>query len=190
MTSRRTLIIAIVLVLLVLAGLGVASLLLFGGEGPSQGGDWEGTKPSETGIVFVKSIETYGEFRLTTPVGIGAGSDGGFYVTLRDQATVVQFDREGDYVRHWGERGLEQGQMMVPLGVAVDRAGDRVYVTDRSRLRLLCYDLEGTYRWEVPVLNPLTPSVTDEGVAVTTFGPLVLFNAEGGVLGEYGSRGE
>lgn len=190
MSSRRTLIVAIVIVLVLLAALGTVALLLFGGEGGDDAAGSDVEPAAKTGIVWVRTIETYGEYRLTTPVGIGAGSDGGFFVTLRDQATVVEFDRDGDYIRHWGERGLEQGQMMVPLGVAVDRAGARVYVTDRSRLRLLCYDLEGTIRWEVPVLNPLTPAVTPTGVAVTTFGPLVQLDAEGAVVGEYGVRGE
>lgn len=190
MSSRRTLMIAIVIVLVLLAALGTVALLLFGGDRGDDASASDAEPAAKTGIVWVRSIETYGDYRLTTPVGIGAGSDGGFFVTLRDQATVVEYDRDGDYIRHWGERGLEQGQLMIPLGVAVDRAGARVYVTDRSRLRLLCYDLEGTIRWEVPVLNPLTPAVTPTGVAVTTFGPLVQLDAEGGVVGEYGVRGE
>ena len=188
MNSRRTLLVLMVIAIVVLLALGAFALWLFGRPGaPSTDG---GVLPAETGIVPVRVIDAFGETRLLTPVGIGAGSDGGFFVTLRDMAHVVEFDRQGDFIRSWGDRGLEAGQLMVPLGIAVDRPGGRVYVTDRSRLRLICYDLQGNYRWEIPVLNPLTPAVTDEGVAITTFGPLALFSAEGVLRGEFGSRGE
>ena len=185
MSSKRTLAIAIVAIVLLLVGLGTFALWLFGRGGDEVITGDVGPDVSDTGIVFVRAIDAYGDFRLTTPVGIGAGSDGGFFVTLRDQAKVVEYDAQGDYVQAWGERGLEAGQMMVPLGVAVDRAADRVYVTDRSRLRLICFDRTGALRWEVPVLNPLMPTVTPGGIVVTTFGPVVLFDAEGLLLGEF-----
>lgn len=188
MPSKRPLVFVIVLALIVLLALGGFALWLFGRPGSDAESDGRGA--ADSGIVSVRVIDAYDGARVLTPVGIGSGSNGGFFVTLRDVARVVEFDREGDFVRAWGERGLGAGQMMVPLGVAVDRAGGRVYVTDRSRLRLICYDLEGTLRWEVPVLNPLTPAVTPDGVAVSTFGPIALLDAEGVVQGEYGSRGE
>ena len=188
MSSNRTLLIASVVVLIVLLALGGFALWLFGGGAPSPSD--EAPLADDTGIVLVRVVDAFGDERLRTPVGIGADESGRFFVTLRDMPRIVEFDADGDYVRDWGERGLEAGQLVVPLGVAVDRAGGRVYVTDRSRLRLICYDLEGTLRWEVPVLNPLTPAVTDSGVAVSTFGPLALFSADGIVQGEYGTRGE
>ena len=188
MSSKRPLLVVIVLAAIILLALGSFALWLFGR--PDVRADADGDSPAETGIVSVRVIDAFDGKRILTPVGIGAGSNGGFFVTLRDAAHVIEFNANGDFVRSWGERGLQAGQMMVPLGVAVDRAGGRVYVTDRSRLRLICYDLEGGLRWEVPVLNPLTPAVTPDGVAVTTFGPLVLFDAEGVLQGEFGSRGE
>jgi len=188
MPSKRPLVLVIALALIVLFALGGFALWLFGR--PDARTESDGPAAAETGIVPVRVIDAFDGKRLLTPVGIGAGSNGGFFVTLRDAANVVEFDADGSFVRWWGERGLSAGQMMVPLGVAVDRAGGRVYVTDRSRLRLICYDLQGALRWEVPILNPLTPAVTPDGVAVSTFGPVVLFDAEGTVQGEFGSRGE
>ncbi len=187
MQSNRTLLLITGVVLMILLALGAVGLWLFGGSG---GPDEDAEPAAQTGIVFVRVVDTFAGKRMLTPVGIGAGSDGGFFVTLRDLAHVAEYDRGGDFVRSWGTRGLAAGQMMVPIGVAVDRAGGRVYVTDRSRLRLMCYDLEGNLRWEQALLNPLTPALTEDGVAVTTFGPVVRFDPEGSVLGEYGTRGE
>ncbi|MHB8965486.1 MAG: NHL repeat-containing protein, partial [Coriobacteriia bacterium] len=144
---------------------------------------------AETGLVHVRTIYTADGENLYRPVGIGADDNGGFFVTLRDSQRVVEFDRGGDFVRIWGEQGLEPGQMMVPLGVDVDRLSGHVYVTDRSRFRLMAYDLQGDYLWEVPILNPVAPVVTGEGVAVVTFGPVALFDFEGQLIRETGARG-
>ncbi|MBN2841429.1 MAG: NHL repeat-containing protein [Coriobacteriia bacterium] len=186
MSSRRTLTVFAIVAVIVLLALGAFALWVFGRPTAQP---TTGPSAAESGIVHVRTIDAFGDKRLLTPVGIGAGSDGGFFVTLRDIAHVVEFDSNGDFIRSWGDRGLEAGQLMVPLGVAVDRAGSRVYVTDRSRLRLLCYDLLGNLRWEVPMLYPLAPAVTPDGVAVTSFGTLALFDAEGVLQGEFGSRG-
>jgi len=177
---------AVGVVVVILLALGGAALWLFGAQSETPE---TGQKPVESGIVFVQAIDTYGDRRVTSPVGIGADGES-FFVTLRDQAAIVEYDLDGDYLRSWGERGMGEGQLLTPLGVAVDRLAGRIYVTDRSRLRLICYDLAGDLLWEVPVLDPLTPATTTDGVAVSTFGPIALFNVDGEVQGEFGKRGE
>jgi len=182
---NRRLLALLVIVLVLLLGLGALYFYLTGSEQQAN----NAPRPAETGVVSIRTIYTADGENLLKPVGIGADDNGGFFITLRDVQRVLEFDSNGDFVRKWGERGLEGGQMMVPLGVAVDRLAGNVYVTDRSRLRLIAYDLEGTYRWEVTVLNPLTPVVTADGVAVLTFGPIPVFDPEGQLLREVGSRG-
>ncbi len=184
MRSNRALLFVLVLLLFLLLGLVALFVWLTGGL--DRASDSE-TVPA--GIVHVRSIYVANGENLRRPVGIGADESGRFYVTLRDAQRVIEFDRSGDWLRSWGERGLGQGQMLVPTGVAVDRAANHVYVADRSRLRLLCYTTEGEFLWEVPVLNPLTPVVLPDGIAVLTFGPIALFSDQGEVRGEVGTRG-
>jgi DNA-binding beta-propeller fold protein YncE len=185
MSSNRVLVIVVAVVLLILIALGAFFLYLSG----AGRGDSDAAPASETGLVPVRVIDNYEGRIMPKPVGVGAASDGGFFVAVRDSQQIVEFDAQGDYVRSWGKRGLQVGEMLTPLGVAVDRAGGRVYVVDRARLRLLCYDPTGQLRWERPVLYPVGVTVTDDGVAVTTFGPVVRFDAEGQLMAEVGSRG-
>lgn len=186
MKTNKALLAVLFLLLALLLGLGGLFIWLTGGiDEPSD----EANRPRVTGLVHVRSIYTADGENLAKPVGIGSDDQGRFFVTLRDAGRVVEFDRGGDTVRVFGERGLEQGRLMVPTGVAVDRLAQHVYVTDRSRLRLVCYDLAGEFQWEVPLLNPVAPAVNADGVVVTTFGPLVQLTAQGEPQREIGSRG-
>ncbi len=182
---NRRMIVLLVVILLVIAGLVGFAVYLAGGQSVAE----DAPVPAEVGIVPVRTIYMAGEVNLIKPVGVGAADDGSFYITLRDSQKVVEFDRDGDFVREWGERGLEAGQLMVPMGVAVDRLAQHVYVADRSRLRLICYDLEGEYLWEIPVLNALNTAVGPEGPVATTFGPIVFLDSEGQLIREVGTRG-
>jgi DNA-binding beta-propeller fold protein YncE len=183
--SRRLLAIVVIVFLLLVALVGFY-IWLSGGEGSDTGTT---VQEPPRGIVHVRSIYTANGENLYRPVGIGADANGDFAVTLRDSQRVILFDRRGGWIRSWGKRGLAAGELLAPVGVAYDRASDHVYVADRSRLRLIAYSSQGTYLWELPLLNPLTPVVGPDGVLVTTFGPLVTVSTEGEVLEEIGSRG-
>jgi sugar lactone lactonase YvrE len=65
-------------------------------------------------------------------------SDG--YVNSR----VAKFDRHGDWVKSWGERGSRPGQFNLPHAIVVDRQ-DHIYVGDRSNRRIQVFDTEGTF---------------------------------------------
>lgn len=183
---NRRLVVLVVIVAVIIAGLLGFYLYLSGGSAAEQK---NAAPPAEIGVVHVRSIYAAGGLNMSRPTGVGADNRGGFFVTLRDDQKVVEFDSDGDFVRAWGERGLKPGQMMVPLGVAVDRLANHVYVTDRSRLRLMCFDQRGRYLWEVPVINALASAVGREGPLASTFGPIALFDSEGQLVREIGSRG-
>src|SRR5882672_12015991 len=65
-------------------------------------------------------------------------SDG--YVNSR----VAKFDRHGDWVKSWGERGARPGQFNLPHAIVVDRQ-DRIYVGDRSNRRIQVFDTDGAF---------------------------------------------
>lgn len=182
---NRTATILLVFVLLIAVGLGVFFLYLTGGQSiPGNAADG----PTEEGLIHVRSIYVAGEENMRRPVGVGAGDDG-FFVTMRDTQRIAEFDSNGDFVRVWGERGTDPGQLMAPLSVAVDPLAQHVYVVDRSRLRLIAYDLEGEYLWEIPMLSPLGVALHPDGILVTSFGPLTVLDPEGQLISESGTRG-
>ncbi|PKQ29966.1 MAG: hypothetical protein CVT60_02695 [Actinobacteria bacterium HGW-Actinobacteria-10] len=186
--SRRLLILLGIVAVLALGLVGFYVWLAGGSSSATTTA--EETPPAREGLVHVRSIYVYdGSENIIRPMGLGSDG-GGFFVTLADTAKVVEFDRNGEYVHSWGERGTAPGQFLSPVGVDVDRLAGHVYVADRARLKLIAFDLEGTYLWEMPVLNPISVSVDDNGdVLLATFGPLAKFSSEGESLGQVASRG-
>ena len=65
-------------------------------------------------------------------------SDG--YINSR----VAKYDRNGDWVKSWGERGTGPGQFRLPHAIAIDR-NDNVYVGDRSNRRIQVFDADGQF---------------------------------------------
>jgi sugar lactone lactonase YvrE len=57
-------------------------------------------------------------------------------------ARIVKFDRRGQFLKAWGSRGTDPGEMDQPHGLAFDSRG-RLVVADRSNSRLQIFDQEG-----------------------------------------------
>ncbi len=191
MQQNRKLLILLVVMVLAILGLGGFYLYLAGGSGGETDSGAE-KSASQTGLIPVRSIYLYGNGKnLVRPTGIGSDSQGNIYATLIDSALVVQYDQSGNFVTSWGKRGSAPGELLSPLAVAADRLARQVYVLDRSRLRLIAYDLQGKYLWEVPILNPVSLTVASNGeIIVATYGPIARFSSEGELLGQVGDRGK
>jgi DNA-binding beta-propeller fold protein YncE len=57
---------------------------------------------------------------------------------------VVEFNPNGEYVRHWGTHGTGDGQFNLPHAVTVDSKG-LVYVADRANSRVQVFDATGKF---------------------------------------------
>ena len=71
-------------------------------------------------------------------------------------AVPVAAAEEYVFVDKWGTYGSVEGQLLYPVGVAVDSAGN-VYVTDQSNHRIQKYDSSGNF------LDQLGSYGTDDG---------------------------
>lgn len=186
-TTKKILIVTIVVVLLI-AMLVLFYLYLLGGSADSNA---DRSPDRGTGLIPVMSIYKYGTTAIEKPVGVASDSQGNIYVTMRDGSPVLVYDSNGKFLRKWGTRGANSGQMMSPTGIAVDDSAGHVYVTDRARLRLICYNLQGDFQWEVPVLGAVSPAVAPNGdVFVSTHGPIVQFDDQGQLIRQFGTRGQ
>ena len=97
-----------------------------------------------------------GRFRQPTDVTWDAQgniyiSDG--YVNSR----VAKYDKNGDWVMQWGERGTKDGEFNTPHGVAVD-AQDRLYVADRNNRRIQVFDTDGKFQRSITIDVPAPPT--------------------------------
>jgi sugar lactone lactonase YvrE len=55
---------------------------------------------------------------------------------------IVHFDREGRFVKSWGELGSRRGMFSLPHSIAADSIG-RLYVADRNNARIQVFDQAG-----------------------------------------------
>ena len=79
------------------------------------------------------------------PTDVAWDSEGNIYITDGYiNSRVAKYDRNGDWVKSWGERGSAPGQFNLPHSIAVDRRNN-VYVGDRSNRRIQVFDTEGRF---------------------------------------------
>jgi DNA-binding beta-propeller fold protein YncE len=96
-----------------------------------------------------------GLFRQVTDVAWDAAdntyiSDG--YINSR----VAKVDKDGNWLKSWGEPGDGPGQFNVPHSIAVDRDG-RVYVADRGNRRIQVFDGDGNFLRQITIDVPAPP---------------------------------
>ena len=96
-----------------------------------------------------------GMFRQVTDMAWDAAgdtfiSDG--YINSR----VAKFDKDGNWVKSWGEPGSGAGQFRTPHNIAVDAAGN-VYVADRGNSRIQVFDGDGNYLRQIQIEVPAPP---------------------------------
>src|SRR5579863_1692535 len=97
-----------------------------------------------------------GRFRQVTDVAWDkAGdtfiSDG--YINSR----VAKADKDGNWLKSWGEPGDKPGQFSVPHSIAVDAKGN-VYVADRGNRRIQVFDGEGNFLRQITIDVPFDES--------------------------------
>jgi DNA-binding beta-propeller fold protein YncE len=88
-------------------------------------------------------ITGFGGENFGAPVGIAVDDNNGLvYVTDIGSSTVRVYQRSGSFWTEkttWGGLGTGDGQFNIPLGIALDQCGSKVYVTDsyNDRIQIL-----------------------------------------------------
>jgi DNA-binding beta-propeller fold protein YncE len=78
-------------------------------------------------------------------------SDG--YINSR----VAKIDKNGNWLKSWGEPGEGPGQFHTPHSIAVDAEGS-VYVADRGNRRIQVFDGEGKFLRQIVIAAPFDPN--------------------------------
>jgi len=121
--------------------------------GRKQEASDEGTEPLRHPKPPLPPVD--GMFRQVTDMAWDAAgntyiSDG--YINSR----VAKVDKDGNWLKSWGEPGDGPGQFNTPHSIAVDAQG-RVYVADRGNRRLQVFDAEGTFLRQITIDVPVDP---------------------------------
>ncbi len=115
----------------------------------------EGTGPLKHPHPPLPAVD--GQFRQVTDVAWDAAgntyiSDG--YINSR----VAKIDKDGNWIKSWGEPGSGPGQFSTPHSIASDDQGN-VYVADRGNRRIQVFDGDGNYLREIHVNVPYDHSI-------------------------------
>jgi hypothetical protein len=116
-------------------------------EASDEGGPWTRVTPPRPAVD--------GQFRQPTdvtwdPAGDIFISDG--YINSR----VAKYDKNGDWVASWGERGTGPGQFNLPHAIVID-AKDNIYVGDRTNRRIQVFDTSGRFQRMFTIDVPPAP---------------------------------
>jgi len=121
--------------------------------GRKQEASDEGTEPLRHPKPPLPPVD--GMFRQVTDMAWDAAgntyiSDG--YINSR----VAKIDKDGNWLKSWGEPGDGPGQFNTPHSIAVDAEG-RVYVADRGNRRIQVFNGEGKFLRQITVDVPVDP---------------------------------
>jgi len=78
-------------------------------------------------------------------------SDG--YINSR----IAKFDKNGNWLKSWGEPGDQPGQFSTPHSIAADAQGN-VYVADRGNRRIQVFDGDGQFLRQMTIDVPVDPN--------------------------------
>lgn len=135
--------------------------------GRKQEASDEGTEPLKHVKPPLAPVD--GMFRQVTDIAWDAGgntfiSDG--YVNSR----IAKADKDGNWLKSWGEPGSEPGQLNTPHSIAVDAQGN-VYVADRGNRRIQVFDGDGKFvrqfTIDVPVPADARAAIGNKPTATT-----------------------
>jgi hypothetical protein len=93
-----------------------------------------------------------GRTHLNAPSDVVTAPNGDIFVvdghSQQGNNRIVQYSRDGTFIKDFGETGHGPGQLYGPHAIAMDANG-WLYVADRQNMRIVIFDQEGNYvnRW-------------------------------------------
>jgi sugar lactone lactonase YvrE len=137
--------------------------------------------------------------------GVAWDKDGNIYVADgvamgAGNARVAKFDKDGHFIKSWGQRGTEVGQFNSLRGIALDAQGN-VYVADAGNKRIQVFDGNGTPKAQItsvgtPAAICITPGAHQYLYASNSNDAESLDNGEiykleldGRIVGKFGRAG-
>jgi hypothetical protein len=128
-------------------------LMVFGRK---QEASDEGTEPLKHPKPPLPPVD--GMFRQVTDMAWDA--DGNTYISDGYiNSRVAKVDKNGKWLKSWGEPGDQPGQLNTPHSIAVDASGN-VYVADRGNRRIQVFDGNGKFLRQIVIDVPFDPNAT------------------------------
>jgi len=85
------------------------------------------------------------KYAFNEPTNVAFAANGDFYISDGYvNSRVIRFNKNGEYVTHWGRQGTGDGEFNLVHDVCLDEQG-RVYVADRTNARVQIFDASGKF---------------------------------------------
>src|ERR1700704_2048439 len=137
------------------------------------------------------------------PTDVAWDAQGNIFVADgQGNARVAKFNKDGKFVKSWGQKGSGQGQFDNVRSIAVNAQGD-VYVADGNNHRIQIFDNNGTFKSEITGLgnpqaiclttgaNPvLYVSNSNPPNNIDVAGEIYKMKLDGTIVGKFGRAGK
>jgi hypothetical protein len=137
------------------------------------------------------------------PTDVAWDAQGNIFVADgQGNSRVAKFDKDGKFVKSWGQKGTAQGQFDNVRSIALDAQGN-VYVADGGNKRIQVFDNNGTFKTQIANLgNPqaicITPganqflyvSNSNPPGDIDTAGEIYKMKLDGTMVGKFGRAGK
>jgi len=89
---------------------------------------------------------------MKEPVDITVDTLGYVYVLDRERYRVLKFNKNGDFVLEWGDKGRRNRDFTLPVSLVYsDELTGRVYVVDTGKRELMQFQRDGNYRNSITI---------------------------------------
>ena len=110
-------------------------------------GSWTHVKPPRPAVD--------GQFRQPTDVALD--QDGNIFISDGYiNSRIAKYDKNGNWVKQWGQPGNGPGEFNTPHSIAADAQGN-IYVADRGNRRIQVFDHDGQFLREMKIDVPAPP---------------------------------
>ena len=129
------------------------------------------------------------------PTGVIFAPNGDFFVSDGyGNSRVIKFNKNGEYIAHWGKKGTGDGEFNLVHDVALD-SENRLYVADRNNQRVQIFDQNGKFlgKWtDIGAPWGLCYFKRDNAIFMSdgVNNRIVKLNLDGQILGVLGSYGK
>ena len=114
---------------------------------------------------------------------------------------IAKFDKDGKFLKSWGQTGAENGQFNGVRSIALDAQGN-VYVADAGNKRIQVFDGEGTFKSQITNIGAPQAICISRGATQYIYSAhsgdpdgmvdaaIYKIGLDGKVLGKFGSAGK
>lgn len=126
------------------------------------------------------------------PADIAFAENGDFFIADGyGNSRVAKFDRSGNFLLSWGEKGKGDGEFDLPHAIRIDSKG-LVYVGDRENDRIQVFDQDGKYLRQFGGFAPFGLHIDGNDILYVADGranQVLRMTLEGKILEQWGKRG-